>query len=63
MPVRQLALPVEVAEYLRVDVKTLRQWRWLKKGPKFHRLEGGGIRYDWSDVEAYVKKQAHGGAI
>ncbi|MGV9600800.1 helix-turn-helix transcriptional regulator [Streptosporangium sandarakinum] len=59
---KQLGKPVEVAEYLGVPEKTLTQWRWLKKGPKWHRLEGRHVRYRWSDVEKWLDEQAQGGA-
>ncbi|MGW2143200.1 helix-turn-helix domain-containing protein [Nonomuraea bangladeshensis] len=53
---RNLATPEEVAEYLGVAEATLRQWRWLRKGPDFGTV-GRHIRYDWDDVETYWAKQ------
>ncbi|MEU1642042.1 helix-turn-helix transcriptional regulator [Micromonospora zamorensis] len=50
---KPLADPRQVAAYLGVAEKTLRQWRYLKTGPKFTKV-GGRIRYRWSDVEKYL---------
>lgn len=50
---KPLADPRQVAAYLGVAEKTLRQWRYLKTGPKFTKA-GGRIRYRWSDVEKYL---------
>lgn len=60
---RNLAKPEEVAEYLGVPVDTLKQWRYLRKGPSFG-MVGRHVRYDWDDVESYwaQQKQACGGA-
>ena len=60
---RNLATPQEVAEYLGVPEATLRQWRYLRKGPNFG-MVGRHVRYDWSDVESYwaTQKQQCGGA-
>lgn len=53
---RNLATPAEVAEYLGVPEATLRQWRYLRKGPDFG-MVGRHVRYDWEDVESYWEKQ------
>jgi len=53
---RNLATPAEVAEYLGVPEATLRQWRYLRKGPDFG-MVGRHVRYDWKDVESYWEKQ------
>ena len=58
---RNLALPIEVAEFLRVEVKTLKQWRWLGVGPRWTKANGA-IRYRWDDVETYLDEHAEGGA-
>ena len=46
----------EVAEYLQVPAKTLIQWRYLRKGPKFHKI-GRHVRYRWTDVDAWLETQ------
>ncbi|MEV7007541.1 helix-turn-helix domain-containing protein [Streptosporangium sp. NPDC051022] len=58
---RSLAEPSEVAEFLGVPEKTLTQWRYLRKGPRYGKV-GRFVRYDWRDVEAWFDQQAHGGA-
>jgi len=51
-----LATQDEVAEYLRVPVSTLEQWRWRKTGPKWSKV-GRHVRYAWSDVEEWFAAQ------
>lgn len=58
------ATPADVANYLRVDEKTLAQWRWQGKGPRYAKLGRGRaapIRYDWADVDSWLATQAGGG--
>lgn len=50
----------EVAEYLRRPVRTLVQWRYLRRGPRWVKIEGQ-VRYRWADVDSYVARQTHGG--
>lgn len=47
--------PLEVAAYLQVEEPTLRNWRYLGRGPKWVKV-GGRVRYRWTDVEAYVQQ-------
>lgn len=49
----ELLRPQEVAKYLGVKDQTLAQWRWLGKGPKFRKIEGG-VRYHSDDVEKFI---------
>lgn len=46
----------ETASYLRVPVKTLYQWRYLRIGPPSHRV-GRHVRYEPSQVRAWVLEQ------
>lgn len=55
-----LGKPLEVADYLQVPEKTLTQWRYLGKGPKFIPV-GRHVRYRWADVEKWLDQQAQGG--
>lgn len=58
------ATPADVAGYLRVDEKTLSQWRWQGKGPRYAKLGEGRtapIRYDWEDVHSWLEAQTGGG--
>jgi hypothetical protein len=43
-----------------VAPQTLNQWRWLGKGPVFHKV-GGRVRYCWADVREYQAKQRKAG--
>jgi predicted DNA-binding transcriptional regulator AlpA len=47
----------EVAKFLGVSEVTLADWRRLKKGPPFVRLEGRMVRYRASDIEAWLAAQ------
>jgi excisionase family DNA binding protein len=52
-----LMTEAEVAEYLRVTVRTLATWRAEGRGPRPLRV-GRGIRYRRSDVDAWLERQA-----
>jgi hypothetical protein len=54
-----LATTEEVAGYLRKPAKTLANWRSMGMGPRY-RLVGRDVRYDWADVDAWLKDQASG---
>lgn len=49
-----LLKPTEVATYIQRSEKMLAQWRYLGRGPRYIKLEGGHIRYRRSDVEAWL---------
>ncbi|KAB2834601.1 MAG: helix-turn-helix domain-containing protein [Caedimonadaceae bacterium] len=42
----------ELAKRWRIPIATLRQWRWLKKGPHFRKVEGRTLYY-LKDVLAF----------
>lgn len=48
--------PKELAEAWGVPEKTLSQWRYLRKGPRYFKL-GRHIRYRQSDVDAWLVTQ------
>lgn len=54
-----LATPAEVAAYLGKPESMLRQWRYLKKGPRYLKV-GHEVRYDWRDIDAWLDTQARG---
>jgi hypothetical protein len=58
---KPLVGPAPVAEYLDVPEKTLTQWRYLGKGPRWSKV-GRHVRYAWADVERWLADQAQGGA-
>lgn len=53
---RKLATEKEVADYLDRPQRSLQQWRWEGRGPRWVKVEGR-VRYRWSDVDAYVNGQ------
>lgn len=50
-----------VAKFYGVSVATIRRWRWLRTGPKFHKL-GASVRYLRADLETYLRNTPAGGA-
>lgn len=52
-----LATSSEVAAYLGVPPRTLDQWAYLGRGPRYSRV-GRHRRYRWSDVEKYLDEKA-----
>lgn len=54
----QLLHPEALSEYLQVSTKTLSNWRSLRVGPAFIRLQGGVIRYRREDVDTWLDEQA-----
>jgi predicted site-specific integrase-resolvase len=55
--------PEEVAELLKIDTRTLSNWRYQGKGPVFTKL-GGIVRYTKFDVNnfVYMSRQAMTGS-
>lgn len=59
-----LATRKEVAAYLGIAVKTLKNWAVSGKGPKYVKV-GSEVRYRWQDIDAYVESRrvSHGGEL
>jgi predicted site-specific integrase-resolvase len=55
-----LRTEAEAAQKLRCARKTLQNWRWAGKGPRFVKLDTGGIRYDDADLERFVAGRVYG---
>lgn len=55
---RAVARPAEAADYIGVSPKTLRNWRSLKRGPKYVG-RGHGVRYPYRELEAWLKANTH----
>lgn len=53
-PSAPLALPGEVAAFLRKSEKTLANWRSHGIGPRYVKV-GHSVLYDWRDVRAWVE--------
>lgn len=48
-----------VAEKLSIPTKTLAQWRYLGKGPRYIKV-GRHVRYRPEDVETWIDQQTRG---
>jgi hypothetical protein len=48
------------AKFFCISVASLRRWRWLRTGPKYHKL-GASVRYRLADLEAYLSRTPTGG--
>ena len=45
----------EVATHLRVSRKTVQQWRYDNRGPRYHRF-GLSVRYRYSDLDEWARE-------
>ena len=52
MPTCHLLKEREVAQFLNLEVATLRRWRFSGRGPRYLKL-GGAVRYELVDIEAF----------
>ena len=50
-----------VAKFYGVSLATVRRWRCLRIGPKFHKI-GALCRYRMADLEAYLQSTRTGGS-
>jgi len=48
--------PLETASLLQVTEGTLRQWRYMRKGPRFIKT-GRKVLYDIVDIETWIAKR------
>jgi len=46
----------QLAEHWQISPRTLEQWRWLGKGPKFLKI-GARVLYREEDIDAYEAGQ------
>lgn len=55
MPADDILTPEEVGKILGdVDIKTLRRWRYERRGPTFFSYNHRTVRYRRGDVEAWI---------
>lgn len=47
----------QAADYLGMQVSTLRQWRFLSRGPRYLKI-GRNVRYLQADLDAFLEKSA-----
>jgi hypothetical protein len=46
----------EAAAKLNCSPKTLQNWRWSGRGPRFVKLDSGAIRYDDAELDACIAR-------
>jgi len=49
----------EVAVMLNVQARTIKMWRYHKKGPPWYRIHGGRIRYKRDEVIRWIEEQEY----
>ena len=59
-PIAQLLTTKQAAEMLSLSPNTLNQWRNLKRGPRFRKLEKS-VRYLESDLLEYIEQKTREG--
>jgi excisionase family DNA binding protein len=47
----------EAAEYINMSVKTLRRWRFDRRGPNYAKIAGKSIRYPISELQDWINRQ------
>ena len=47
----------EAADYTSMSVKTLRRWRFDRRGPKYAKIAGKAIRYPLLELQEWVDQQ------
>lgn len=52
--------PEDVSAEIQVPVRTLGQWRYERRGPRYHRL-GKHVRYRRGDLDAWIASCDTGG--
>ena len=46
----------EVSAEYGVKIKTLQMWRWRRQGPAFIRISSRAVRYERSEIEAWLDR-------
>lgn len=52
----------EAAAILGASVQTLRNWRWRREGPRFHKIGSRLVRYARADLLAFIEGTQDRGA-
>jgi predicted DNA-binding transcriptional regulator AlpA len=58
---RPLLTEREVAVMTGMSVSSVRRWRLLGKGPRYVKVGGVAVRYNTSDIDAWLTSQPSGG--
>lgn len=53
---QQLITEKEAAQFLSVSLRTIQNWRFRNRGPKYKKL-GRLVRYSVADLYAYAEKE------
>jgi hypothetical protein len=56
LDVPRLATPAQVAKYLHTTQAALAQMRYMGTGPKFIKVGGRRVLYNWDDLLEWIKK-------
>lgn len=56
MIARELLNTAEAADVVRRPARTLAQWRYLRQGPPFLKIQGG-VLYDRSELDKWIDDQ------
>lgn len=62
MPDSALMSPADLAEYLKVPIKTIYNWRSDGSGPRGIRV-GRHVRFRRTDIEAWLDRNTEGGVF
>ena len=52
---KQFLTEREVARLLGFTIRTVQEWRIMKRGPKAHRFGSKGVRYKLSDLNQWIE--------
>jgi excisionase family DNA binding protein len=55
-----LLTPEQLAELLNIPVRTLGQWRYVGRGPRYIRA-GRHVRYDPAEIDEWLRSHREGG--
>ena len=58
LPTSRLITEHQAAEILGLSVKTLRRWRWQRRGITWVKI-GEAVRYSTDDLQAYIDNGRH----
>jgi len=53
----------EAAAILRTQVRTLRNWRALRKGPRYRKIGQRMVRYLRADLAAFISEETRKGEV
>lgn len=57
---RQIIAEGPAARYIGVSRRTLRRWRQLRKGPRYHKFGNRLVLYDLRDIRIWMRENGKG---